>query len=64
MADANIAAQYAINPSNAVDKVNGLVFKDAGYGVCLSDGDGCGDCFGALLSRFRESSSDILWLDR
>lgn len=23
-----------------VDKINGLDFKDAGYGVCISDGDG------------------------
>lgn len=29
-----------------VNKINGLDhFKSQGYGVCISDGSGCGDCF-------------------
>ncbi|KAJ6572420.1 hypothetical protein DFH09DRAFT_1246816 [Mycena vulgaris] len=27
------------------NKVNALLFTEQAYGVCLSDGKGCGDCF-------------------
>ncbi|KAJ7486540.1 hypothetical protein FB451DRAFT_1391455 [Mycena latifolia] len=27
------------------NKINAMVFKSQGYGVCLSNGNGCGDCF-------------------
>ncbi|KAJ7880078.1 hypothetical protein B0H13DRAFT_1886777 [Mycena leptocephala] len=29
----------------AVNKINAMVFKEQAYGVCISDGNGCGDCF-------------------
>ncbi|KAJ7460172.1 hypothetical protein FB451DRAFT_1500440 [Mycena latifolia] len=29
----------------SANKVNALRFAEQGYGVCLSDGNGCGDCF-------------------
>ncbi|KAJ7925594.1 hypothetical protein B0H13DRAFT_2229619 [Mycena leptocephala] len=29
----------------AKNKINAMVFKDDGYGVCLSNGNGCSDCF-------------------
>jgi hypothetical protein len=37
----------------AVNKINAMVFKEQAYGVCISDGNGCGDCFGKLCIRFR-----------
>lgn len=34
----------------SVNKVNAMVFKENGDGVCISNGDGCGDCFGKVYT--------------
>ncbi|KAJ6565675.1 hypothetical protein B0H10DRAFT_2359153 [Mycena sp. CBHHK59/15] len=28
-----------------VNKINGMVYTEQAYGVCISNGQGCGDCF-------------------
>jgi hypothetical protein len=30
----------------SVNKINAMVFTEQAYGVCISNGNGCGDCFG------------------
>lgn len=34
----------------ANNKINGLLFTETAYGVCISNGNGCGDCFGELVA--------------
>jgi hypothetical protein len=33
----------------SANKINVMVFTEQAYGVCISNGDGCGDCFGYLF---------------
>jgi hypothetical protein len=33
---------------HTVNKINIMVFKEQVYGVCLLNGNDCGDCFGQL----------------
>lgn len=30
----------------AKNKINGMLYTEQAYGVCISNGNGCGDCFG------------------
>ncbi|KAJ7705239.1 hypothetical protein B0H14DRAFT_3645634 [Mycena olivaceomarginata] len=44
----------------SVNKINVMVFAEQAYGVCVSNGDGCGDCFGySFLGRLAKMG-DVL----
>jgi hypothetical protein len=48
----------------AKNKINAMVFKDDGYGVCLSNGNGCSDCFGESGCGINQTRVDFCTDDK